>query len=83
MEEGGLSAVRRGFGFSVRTAKAGPGNTAVRELLGSEAYAEAGLSFLRETGQGRGSGRRTVRAYVKGSFSRSMVSLRDMAFYTV
>ena len=40
---------RRGFGYGIRTAKAGPSNTAVRELMGNGAYTEAVLSLLRET----------------------------------
>ena len=40
---------RRGFGFSVHTAKARPSNTAVRGPSGNEASTEVVLSFLRGT----------------------------------
>ena len=36
---------RRGLGFSVRVAKARPNNAAIRELMGNDAYAEAGPLF--------------------------------------
>ena len=36
---------RRVFGYSVHTARAIPGNTAFKELMGNEAYTEPVLSF--------------------------------------
>ena len=44
---------RRGFRYNVREEKARPSNTTVRELMGNYAYAEAILSFLRETDEGK------------------------------
>lgn len=46
----GVANTRR---YSIREAKARPSNTAVRELLGNDAYTEAVLSFLRGTDAGK------------------------------
>ena len=40
---------RKGFGFGVRTGRAGPGNTSIRELLGGEEYTGAVVKFLMST----------------------------------
>ena len=40
---------RKGFGFHVRQARAGPSNTTVREPLSNERYTDAVLSFLGKT----------------------------------
>ena len=45
----GTHKSRRGFGFHVRTARARPRNTTVRELLSNNRYTEAVLEFLGKT----------------------------------
>lgn len=44
---------RKGFGFGVRTGKAGPGNTPVRELLADGRFSSAVLDFLKHTSVGK------------------------------
>lgn len=45
-EKGCGTKSRQGFGYSVHGIKVGPRNTAIKKLLGNEAYTEAVLTFV-------------------------------------
>ena len=44
---------KKGFGYGVKGGKAGPGNTAIRDLLADERFTEAVVGFLGLPKQGK------------------------------